>query len=331
MIPVLTGFLITLLLTPIVIKLNILDIPNERKIHSNPIPKAGGLGVFASLLISAIVFSHFYPNIWFIAIIGLMTAVGLRDDVREIESGAVKLFIQIAVAVLALVLGFRFSLPGELLAWGISFFWIISYINSFNLIDGMDGLAGGVGLIQVGFLLMAAGSAGPGITVYPLGLIFVGAVAGFLVYNFNPARIFLGDTGSTLIGLFVALFAIEVQAGVPGHWFNHIVGIGLITGFPIFDTVQTVIRRVRNNKPLMAADRSHTYNLLVDKYNLTTKQTVLLVYVICVVLGVAGLFVFNSTSILLSGIILAVTILVGLLSLTKGLGAYSHKDKNFSG
>lgn len=282
--------ILSLVITPAAIKLNILDKPNYRKIHDKPIPKGGGIGIFlpAVLLeLSILIFFSTYVvidtfkcfTIMFVTI-ALMLA-GIIDD--KLELGAkTKLCIQIIAAIFTLSTGIRFHtfdiMALDLLLTGA---WIIGIVNAVNLIDGLDGLAAGVAAIScVGFSIIGYAYGDKAITT--LSLIIVGGCLGFLKYNFRPARIFMGDTGSIPLGYNLAIIGILCENVISGKA-SIIVPIIMI-GIPIFDTILTFTRRIVNHKPVFQPDRSHFYNLIVDYKGIEHKNTVLIIYAINAVL-----------------------------------------------
>jgi UDP-GlcNAc:undecaprenyl-phosphate GlcNAc-1-phosphate transferase len=219
---------------------------------------------------------------------------------------------------------------------GVHFMVVIGATNATNLMDGLDGLASGVAaIVSVGFLLLAtsltafgskAWSSDPVVYEYtPLIMMaafaLAGATIGFLPYNFNPARIFMGDAGSVFVGYVIAAMMIMFSSrfGIM-KWF---VGALFIFGVPIFDTALAVIRRVVNRRPIMAADRSHLYNQLVDRLGLSVAQTVGLFYAMSVLFAVAGLLMLYIPGryamlvyVVIAALFLAVVWRLGFLRLT---------------
>ena len=283
------GFIITFVLTPVVrrvaVKLGIVDLPDDRRIHEKPTPRCGGIAVFLGFHAAcAVIFLipwmpfHGYLNIhwwWrFLLVSSLLLAVGLVDDVKGIKPVA-KLSGQLVAAVLLFVfdmrfgkiLGFDIPLPLDLAA---TILWVLAITNAFNLIDGIDGLAAGLALI--GALGIAGGLLFrylPGDVLVCLG--FMGACLAFLRYNFHPSSIFLGDSGSMFLGFTLA--AIALSTGSKGTAMASI-GVPLLAvGIPIFDTMLAIWRRsVRGlfRKPgknptqaVMQADKEHLHHRLI--------------------------------------------------------------------
>jgi UDP-GlcNAc:undecaprenyl-phosphate GlcNAc-1-phosphate transferase len=318
--------LVSGLLTPIVRRFALKhhlfdDHVAARKIHGRPIPRLGGVAIAAGfyapllalLLEASSVGGIFYANshralaflIGGIAICGL----GLYDDIRG--SGAGKKFLaQFAIAGALYWVGFRidvlalpfigvFSLgPLSLI---FTMLWIVGVINAMNLIDGLDGLAAGVGLFGlVTTFVLAATRADPVMMLFMAAL--GGATVGFLIYNFNPASIFMGDTGSMFLGYVLAVGSIQTsqKSSTAVAILIPIVALGL----PIADTLLAMIRRAINHQPMFSADRAHIHHKLLD-LGLSQKQAVLLLYGTCILLGIMALLLtvtsgFQSALILLA-------------------------------
>lgn len=261
---ILVAFCSSLLLTPLVrhvaLRLGILDQPSGRTIHAVPTPRLGGVGIALSMglsLLFAMSFSHLTggtePDLVTLMPIGIGAAIvwlgGLWDDLRPLPSWA-KALVQALAAVVTIWLGVRieavsvlgdWSLPLGILGLPLTFLWILGITNAFNLIDGLDGLASGLGLISAAtcaaILYLSGGSSN-----IVLLVILCGALAGFLAYNFYPASIFLGDSGSQLVGYLLAVTAIG-QGGDKGVTALTLIGPVLIFGLPILDTMWAIARR----------------------------------------------------------------------------------------
>lgn len=327
------AVVLSLLITPAAKLLHITDKPNYRKIHDKPIPKAGGIGIFIPvLLLEMVLFLFFrtyialddfkYLTIVFVTFI--LTVDGLIDDKLELRP-KLKLCIQIAVTALTLCSGIRFSTFGiKVLDMLLTAVWIIGIINAVNLIDGLDGLAAGVAAIScIGFGCI--GYTFGNITITLLSLAIIGGCLGFLKYNFRPARIFMGDTGSVPLGYNLAVIGILCGNTISGK--TSIVIPVIILWIPIFDTLLTVARRVINHKPLFKPDRSHFYNLLVDLKGMGHRSIVLMIYVANTAL--AGLSCILSVS---GGIwrIVSVCIIMAAACLFSIKTGFIHTDNDAS-
>jgi UDP-GlcNAc:undecaprenyl-phosphate GlcNAc-1-phosphate transferase len=313
-----TAFVVAFLVTPqirkLAIKVGVLDAVGERRMHDEPKPRIGGIAVYLGLafgLFVAIGFGLHTPLFksagdtqdFFGLLFGgtLIMLVGVWDDVMGMRPRN-KFLAQIVVAVISMVYGFHipfFRIPGSeqyvyLPAWvdyPITLVWYLGMMNAINFLDGLDGLLAGVTAISGVFLFaIAVGHGHVGAALVLCGLI--GGALGFLPYNFNPARIFLGDTGSLFIGyvfatvslLITAKIAVTVSLLVP------LVALAL----PVVDTAAAIFRRARAGKAITEADRGHFHHILVFKFGLNVKQAVLLIYVVCFLLGAAAFILSNG-------------------------------------
>ena len=292
-----------------------------RKVHGRPIPRLGGIaiaaGFYAPLLALLLeptgVGGAFYANsrkaIAFLLGGVAICALGLYDDMRG--SGAGKKFLgQFAIAGALYWFGFRmdsialpfigtFSLGPFNIA--VTMLWIVGIINAMNLIDGLDGLAAGVGLfgLTTTFVLAAVR---PDAVMMLFTASLAGATLGFLVYNFNPATIFMGDTGSMFLGYVLAVGAIQTnqKASTTVAILIPIVALGL----PIADTMLAMIRRAANRQPLFRADRAHIHHKLLD-LGLSQKQAVFTLYGASVLLGIVALLLTVASGFQIALILLA--------------------------
>ena len=312
----LAALILSLILTPLVRELNrkmgMVDNPGGRRINATPIPRGGGVAVILAFALSTAAFVLFTdkpistsikdPIYWRMLVLSLgIGAIGFYDDLFGMKP-VVKLLGQIVLAALAFFwghVGFHFFFPSIPL-WvdlPLTVFWIVGAINAFNLIDGLDGLASGLAVIA------AVGMAGSMFFVGSPGqillhLAFIGSVLGFLRYNFNPASVFLGDTGSMFLGFFLSTVPLLTRAGD-----SFLVGIGvplLAMGVPIFDTSLAIIRRtvraVLNGRDaasgegarVMQADSDHLHHRLLRKF-VSQRKTAGLLYGFAAFLVLVGL------------------------------------------
>ena len=290
---------VALILTPAVIafarRTGALDKPDARKVHARPIPRIGGIGIYAAFMVSILVqliFVELTPE-FMMSLIGLMVggtiivAIGIIDDYCDLPA-KVKLLGQILAAVV-LVIGFDVRIDFitdplgdfiylEFFAIPATIFWIVGLTNTVNLIDGLDGLAAGVSSIAAVTIFLVAMEEGiPFVAMVTAAL--AGAAVGFLYYNFNPARIFMGDTGSMFLGFVLA--GISVVGAV-----KSAATIALIV--PILDTTFAIVRRARNHRPIFKPDKGHLHHRLLA-HGFTQKQAVLLMYVVSALFGLCAL------------------------------------------
>ncbi len=325
---------------------------SSRKIHAKPIPRLGGVAIVlaffvpitALLFIDSSVGQTFRSEtklVWGLFGGGLViSALGLWDDLKG--TGAFKKFtVQFAVALLLYLLGFRvehlanpfgppvslgfFSLPVTLL-------WIVGVVNAMNLIDGLDGLAGGVAFFSIGTNFILAFARGDQLMALTMAAL-AGAVLGFLVYNFNPASIFMGDTGSMFLGFVLATVSLKTSAksGTAVAMLVPIIALGL----PIMDTLLAVVRRTLLGRPVFSADKEHIHHRLMSRLVLSHRRAVLFLYGLCCLFALTalGLAYANSaqTAMLLSGVGIVVLVLMrklGYLNLRQATAAGQTRRKN---
>jgi len=317
------AFLTTLVATPIARKaamvFGIYDRPeNELKVHKKPIPYLGGLAILAGLLVPLSLAGRSFPSAPFL-LPGLylaatvITLIGVLDDVFDIKQ-RYKFFIQIVIALALVSAGFRVEvIPFFPLAVIISVFFIVGASNALNLLDGLDGLASGVTAIAAIFFFIIFTAKGD-ITGMVLSASLAGATMAFLVFNFNPASIFMGDAGSMLLGLMLAVLMIW-NIRVAYDFTSFFVSI-LVCGVPIFDTALAFTRRYLNNRPIFPGDRSHFYDQLVDR-GFSVKKTAVTSYALGAILGAAALFLRVLPT--LWGFVFFVLVVAGLAAIVMKL------------
>ena len=288
------------------------DAAEARKVHRGSIPRIGGLAIavgffvpvlglyFVDNAVSEATFADPLRVIGLILGSLIVIGLGLTDDLRGV--GAKKKFaVQVVVATIAYGLGYQIAEVANpfgdpvslgLLSYPITLLWIVGVMNAINLIDGLDGLAGGVGLFTVLTLFVVAlvnGNPLVGLTSIALA----GALVGFLRYNFNPASIFMGDSGSLFLGYVLAVTAISGS-----HKSSTVVSLlipVLALGLPLLDTSVSIFRRFISGRPIFSADRGHIHHRLLD-LGLGHRQVVLVLYALCGVgaLGALGLVYAQS-------------------------------------
>ena len=309
------AFLVAGSLVPLLVRFavgrNLLDVPNIRSSHEVPTPRLGGVAIILGTWTGALILGPFgaWPLLVAATLVG---AVGLADDFGSLHFG-VKALVQTLVAA-GLIFFYQPALLLEasgLLALGVfvvGVFWVVALSNAFNFMDGIDGIIGGVALINVLFLsLLASGS-----TLVPLA----GATMGFLIWNVNPASIFLGDSGSYFLGFLLA--ATALYAPLPGDGWSPLVFFACILIFTplLFDTAYTLLRRLRTGKNVFSAHREHIYQRITPATGMH-RRTSNLYYGTSVVAGFSALLVSIGGASLLAGLSLALACCAGLLALPK--------------
>lgn len=279
---VIITFLISVSLIPLIIRictiLNLFDSINERKIHKGNIPRLGGVAIALSFMLGILflfLFSHKFSyegtRLFPLLLAGVIVFVfGVIDDIFDLKAVA-KLAAQLIATTLIASVGFRFKyILGYEIPYSISvlltFCWTFGMINSFNLIDGLDGLCGGLStliFITMGIINILAG--GSGIIYFVLSA----SILGFLVFNYPPAKIFMGDCGSQLLGFFIAV--IPLYEDIPSIAENKFFMITVLVSIPYMDVVAAIWRRIRDHKPVMSADRFHIHHKLLN-LGLSKKQ-----------------------------------------------------------
>jgi len=296
-------FILSLILTPIVkklaFKIGAVDQPNKRKVHNKIMPRLGGLAIFLSFFIGVLIFN---PNGDFevpIAIGALLiVAVGILDDKYQL-SAQYKFIVQLIAALIVVLSGLQINyvnLPlGHVIDFGslsipITILWIVGITNAINLIDGLDGLAGGVSsiaLVTIGGLAISLND--PFVAL--ISFLLVGSTLGFLVFNFYPAKIFMGDTGALFLGYMISV--LSLLGFKNATLFSLIVPIAIL-GVPILDTLLAIVRRIIHKKPLHSPDKMHLHHCLLN-LGFGHRQTVILIYCISAFFSIAGI-IFNQST-----------------------------------
>ena len=283
-------------------RVRVMDLPNDRSSHSLPTPKSGGIAIVATFLVGVAVIFLFADKsliredyfLGFVVSALLIAGVSLYDDIHD-KPFIIKLTTQFLAVFLVLAFGIvidQIALPFAGLiplgAWGypLSFFWIIGLTNAFNFMDGLDGLAGGIALIASAFfcvITFSQGSTFVYITCYAL----VAGALGFLVYNFPPARIFMGDVGSAFLGFTFAVLAII--AARYDHSHTSFMVMPLLLFNLIYDTFFTFMRRLLGGERVIDAHRTHLYQLL-NRLGYSHRTVSLFHYGVCIFQGIAAVW-----------------------------------------
>ena len=326
----LTSLIISFLLIPAVKKLarfiDAIDYPGDRRINETPIPNIGGLAIYFSFVITAFIFFEFDLNLLGIILGGsLITSIGLIDDLYEI-SPIWKFSGQILAAVILILFGIKIEFitnpMGGLIFlgnWGIPFtiIWVVSITNVVNLIDGLDGLAAGVSIIAVVTLFLVSLQEGQIITAV-MAISLAGSALGFLYYNFHPADIFMGDSGSMFLGYIIA--AVSIVGALKSAAAVTLVVPVLALGVPILDTLFAIIRRLYYNRPISKADKGHIHHRLLA-LGWSQQEATLIVYGISIFLGVTALIINGTT--LENGILLTLFVFVAIVFGAWKIGIFS--------
>lgn len=322
-----TSMIVAPLMIKFAFKVGAVDVPkDERKIHSKPMPRIGGLSFIIGFFV-AIIFSLLTVKVdTSINLVGffigsaIVAAVGFIDDIYHIKPWQ-KLLGQVIAAILVIISGLRIcyiNIPfitlyglNDVLSILITFFWIIGVTNALNLIDGLDGLATGVSAIATLALTIVFALNGSGELPLLITVALLGGLVGFLPYNFNPAKTFMGDTGSNFLGFTLATVSMIGMAKT--YTLMTIVVPVVILGLPIFDTLFAICRRLLHHKSIMEADRGHIHHKLIDA-GLSQKQAVLILYGVTALLGILAVIILESNfwKVLVLMAILAILSVIGI-------------------
>ncbi|MCA1060795.1 undecaprenyl/decaprenyl-phosphate alpha-N-acetylglucosaminyl 1-phosphate transferase [Rossellomorea aquimaris] len=317
------SLIVSLAVTPFVIKFakkyGFVDKPDYRKVHKNLMPRIGGLSIVIGATAGLLYLNNLISTLWPVLIGGgIIIIVGILDDKFTLSPKA-KLVGQFLAAFIVVFADFKIdfiTLPfvTERIYLGnfsyvFGILWIVGITNAINLIDGLDGLAGGVSVIAMTSIAALAAMNGQFIVV-GLTVILIGGTIGFLFFNFNPAKIFMGDTGALFLGYCISIISLlGLYKSVT--IFSLVVPI-IILAIPIFDTFFAIIRRILNKQSISAPDKSHLHHRLLA-LGYSHKETVLLIYAIGAFFGLCAILFTRST---LWGAVLFIGVLVLIIQVT---------------
>ncbi|PAB58306.1 glycosyltransferase family 4 protein [Anaeromicrobium sediminis] len=308
MISLLVAFIVSCIMTPFAIKLahkiGAIDVPKDnRRVHKKPIPRMGGLAIFLGFVVSILVTLPIDKKIiGLIAGSTVIVIMGIMDDTKPL-SPKQKFMGQLIAAVILVSVGISIEGFGNpitdkwigfplYLSIPVTIIWVVGITNTVNLIDGLDGLAAGVASIAALSLAYITYIQNPNnIVVMVLTLSVAGSAIGFLPYNFNPAKVFMGDTGSLFLGYILS--AISILGVLKGATAIATIVPVLALGLPIFDTAFAIIRRFLNGKPIFEADKGHLHHRLLSR-GLGQRRTVLTLYLISALLGASAVLISNN-------------------------------------
>ena len=337
------SFAFTFATTPLVrrfaFKIGAIDIPKDnRRMHKKPTPRIGGLAIIFGFTVATLCFAQpsrqLYGTLAGAAIIAVM---GVIDDCKNLPA-KLKFVIQIIAALVVVFAGDIkidvFTNPNflsdnpywvlpEWLSVTLTVIWIVFITNAVNFIDGLDGLAAGVSAIMSISLVFISIRVGE-YSIAILGIALMGSCFGFLPFNFNPAKIFMGDTGSTFLGFMLA--TLSIQGVFKSYAVISFAVPLLILGLPLFDALFAMIRRILRGQSPMTADRGHLLHRLVDM-GFSQKQTVFILYAISGVLGITAVLLAESG--VLRALLLVICVLILLLigsMLGKNSYVHQHQD-----
>lgn len=323
------SFLLSVILTVIVrksaIRSGFVAHPTADRYHSSIVPLGGGIAIYATITIiilaavaavkflilpgcinwlSPSVTIHvpgFLKQINQLAIVLFCTSIlfllGLWDDKKRLEP-LLKLIVQFAAAIIAAFFAdirVEFFIENKIITSVLSAFWIVLIINAFNFLDNMDGLSAGIAIIVTCILFTAAALSGQ-VFVGSLALILIGTLLGFLTFNFPPARIFMGDAGSLVIGFLVALLTIRTtyyHQAQSGQWYPVLMP-AIVMAVPLYDFISVTLLRISQGKSPFVGDTQH-FSHRLKKHGLTDTQTVLTLYLATLCTGISATFLYQVT------------------------------------
>jgi UDP-N-acetylmuramyl pentapeptide phosphotransferase/UDP-N-acetylglucosamine-1-phosphate transferase len=314
------AFLVAGALVPLLVRFavgrNLLDVPNLRSSHKVPTPRLGGVAIFLGTLAGVAILRP-EGTLPLLSAAALVWVVGLVDDLSNLHFGAKAVLQALAAAVLLLYYPptILSDAPEALriLVFIVGVFWIVALSNAFNFMDGIDGFTGGVALVNALFLAPIVGPAGGFLPA------LIGATAGFLIWNINPASIFIGDSGAYFLGFSLAVAALYAPALAGQEWtpLGFLACIVVFTPY-LFDTAYTLVRRLRGGagKSIFLAHREHIYQRITPSTGLH-RRTSNLYYGASVVAGFAALLVFRGDALSFAGVALALLCCALLAALPK--------------
>jgi len=329
-ITVFISYLITPLIRQIAFKTGYLDNPSSTKVHAHPIPLLGGIVVYSAFFIAAITTSlKHIPQIYYIFIgCTILLVIGLVDDKFGMMPN-IKLLGQFLAALIVIKAGIRTSfMKSYYVDVIVSYIWIIGITNAFNLLDNMNGLSSGIAVISslsFGIMCLLDGQ----INMAGLSFALAGSCLGFLRHNFPKAKIFLGDSGSLLIGYILAILSIKSSWQI--YSINSSLFVPLVVlSYPIFDTSFVTIMRLMEGRTIFQGGRDHSSHRLALT-GLKKFRAVLVIYFICAVMGLLGIIVTKSN--IYSGVIIGILVLMFFLIFGIRLSfvrtyQHGHRKKN---
>ena len=329
-----TAFAVSNVFTPIAktisMKVGAIDYPKARGMHQKPMPRMGGLAIVIGFMFTVLLLYRFVEFGETRKLIGFMigatmiVVLGMFDDIYDLRA-RFKFFVQILAALVAIMSGIQIHVVMwpvtkalTYLSVPITLLWIVGVTNAVNLIDGLDGLAAGVSSIAALCVMVLCILTGEEMAIL-LTAALAGSCLGFLPRNFNPAQIFMGDTGATFLGYTLAVTSI---LGVfKGYAILALVVSMLCLGLPIFDTIFAMVRRFAKHQPIMQADRGHLHHRLIDR-GFTQKQAVMILYIISALCGVFAILIAVKDA----KVVVVIVFMVFVMSLV--IYFFNHRKMN---
>ena len=333
--PLIVAALITAVCTPLAIyiapKIGAMDIPKDnRRVHNKPMPRFGGIAIFAGMMISWALFAGDARGInGAMAGCAIIYVLGAIDDIKNIRP-LVKFSGQTLAAIVAFALGLRITfitnyfgggnmIFGDVACFVITVLWLVAITNAVNLIDGLDGLAAGIAAKSALCLAYVAYIHGQYMSTIAM-MVVAGAAIGFLPFNFNPAKIFMGDGGSQLLGFSIA--AVSIMGAVKSATLVVVLIPAVVLGLPIFDTLMAIVRRTARHQSIGTADKEHLHHRIL-KAGFGQRRAVLLMYCVSGIMGIIAVLYSRGLYIECIGLLAIAVMIVGVLLTDTGTNKVS--------
>ncbi len=316
-------------------RIGAMDIPKDnRRVHNKPMPRFGGIAIFAGIMVGLLVFAREDRGMVPVMVgCAMIYVLGAIDDLKNLRP-LVKLLGQIFCASVSFAMGLRIPFItnyfgegnmvfGEVACYIMTVLWLIAITNAVNLIDGLDGLAAGISAISalcIGFVAFIHGHYVPTVGM----MVIAGAALGFLPYNFHPARIFMGDGGSQLLGFAIA--AMSILGTVKSAAVVVVAIPAIVLGLPIFDTIMAIVRRVMRRQSIGTADKEHLHHRIM-KAGFGQRRAVLLMYCISGILGIMAVMYSRELMVECFGLAAIAIILVGVVLTDTGNNKVNVRGK----
>lgn len=335
--PLVFAGIITALLTPLTIfiapRIGAMDIPKDkRRVHNKPMPRFGGMAIYIGIMVGLAVFAMQDSRIPPVMVgCTIIYVIGVVDDIKEMRP-AVKFIGQVAAATVVFAMGLRIEFItnwfgsghmefGMVACYFLTVIWLAGITNAVNLMDGLDGLAAGITCISA--VCIAYVSYIHGWYVPTIGMMVVaGACAGFLPFNFHPAKTFMGDGGSQVLGFAVA--ALSVLGTVKSATLVVVVIPALVLGLPIFDTLLAIIRRTVRRQSIGTADKEHLHHRIL-RAGFGQRRAVLLMYSVSGIMGIVAILYSRGLIVECIGLAIIAVIIVGVIMTDTGTNKISLK------
>ena len=319
-------------------KIGVMDVPKDnRRIHSKPMPRFGGVAIYLGMMVSLAVFTIHARGVTAIMLgCTLMYFLGLADDIKNLKP-SIKFIGQAAIATIVFFLGVRITFVritlielffgsdpimfGGIIDYVVTVLWLVAITNSVNLIDGLDGLAAGISAISalcIAYVAYIHGYVVPTMVMMAIA----GSAMGFLPFNFHPAKIFMGDAGSQLLGFAIAAFSLT--GTVKSATIMVVLMPALVLGLPIFDTIMAIIRRTSRHQSIGTADKEHLHHRIM-KAGFGQRRAVLLMYSVSGVMGTMAVLYSRGLYVECVGLLAVVAMIIGVILTDTGKNNISLK------